>query len=256
MTLLRATITGNLREAMGAEVRKVSGALRRAVTTAGQQVQGELRAQARAAGFKDGGRAVANTWRLRVFPGPGVAPTTFKPAALVYSRMPSVVEAFDKGATIQAKGRKYLAWPTGYNSVGGRRNAGRRGGLRVTPQQMIEAGRRGEAFILPAKVSGSGLRADPDKALWCLRVAGAYGVTKRTRNRLRLFVGTSTEVATGRVRGLQQRRREILEKGFVPMFFLWRRVSLRKRLNTAQVRAMAPRWFAAAATAELARLPA
>lgn len=247
MTLLRATITGNPREAMGAEVRKVSGALRRAVTTAGQQVQGELRAQARAAGFKDGGRAVANTWRLRVFPGPGVAPTTFKPAALVYSRMPSVVEAFDKGATIQAKGRRYLAWPTGYNAALGRRNAGRRGGLRVTPEQMMAAGKRGEAFVLPSK-------ANPRVRLWCLRVAGAYGVTKRTRTRLRLFVGTGTEVATAKQRGAAQRRREILKQGFVPMFFLAKQVSLRKRLNIDEVRARAPRWFAANAVRELARL--
>lgn len=248
MTLLRATITGNLREAMGAEVRKVSGALRRAVTTAGQQVQGELRAQARAAGFKDGGRAVANTWRLRVFPGPGVAQTTFKPAALVYSRMPSVVEAFDKGATIQAKGgagADMLAFPTGYNATGGRRSAGRRGGLRVTLEQMQQATKRKEAFYLRSK-------SNPRVVLWCLRITQE----NRTKRRISLFVGRGVEVVTGRRKGLQQRRREILAQGFVPMFFLMRQVSLRKRLNTDQVRAMAPRWFAAAATAELARLPA
>lgn len=249
MTLLRATIPGNLKSAMQAEVRKVSGALRRAVATTGAQVQGELRAQARGAGFKDGGRSVANSWRLKLYPPPGVAPTTFKPAALVYSRMPQVVDAFDRGATITAKGGKYLAFPTGFNATAGRRNASRRGGLRVTPAQMIQASRRNEAFVLP-------LDGRPGRALWCLKVAGAYGTTKRTRRRLRLFVGTSTEVVTGKVKGLQQRRRDVLKQGFVPMFFLMRSVSLRKRLDVGSVRARAARLYAGHAVAELGRLTA
>jgi hypothetical protein len=245
---LKAAITGNLRSAMQTEVTRVAGSLRRAVATTGQQVQSELRAQARGAGFRDGGRAVANAWRLQVYPRPGVGTASFKPAALVWSRMPKVVEAFDRGATITAKGRKYLAFPTGYNAAQGRRSAGRRGGLRVTPEQMIQAGKRGEAFVLPSK-------SNPGLHLWCLRVAGAYGMTRRSRNRLKLFVGTGTEVLTGRVKGLQQRRRDVLQQGFVPMFFLMRRVSLRKRLNVGQVRARAARMYAVNATAELGRLP-
>lgn len=246
MSLIRAAVTGNLKKAMDQELQRVSASLKRAVAATGQQVQAELRAQARGAGFKDGGRSVANAWRLQVFPKAGVGPRTLRPAAWVFSKMPDVVEAFDKGATVRAKGGKYLAFPTGYNAALGRRNAGRRGGMRVTPEQMMEAGKRGEAFVLPSK-------ANPRVRLWCLRVAGAYGTTKRTRNRLRLFVGTSTEVATGKVKGLQQKRRDILAKGFVPMFFLMRQVSLRKRLNTDQVRARAPGWFARNAVAELAR---
>lgn len=237
MSLIKATVTGNLVSALDRELVRVAGAMRRAVATTGQQVQGEVRAQARGAGFKDGGKAIANSWRLAVYPPPGRAPRTLKPAALVYSKMPGVVEAFDKGATITAKGGKYLAWPTGYNAALGRRNAGRRGGLRVTPEQMIAAGKRGEAFILPSK-------ANPRVKLWCLRVAGAYGVTKRTRNRLRLFVGTNTEVGTAKGKGAAQKRRDLLKQGFVPMFFLGKQVSLRKRLNVAEVRATAPRRFA------------
>jgi hypothetical protein len=245
MTLLKATVTGNLSKALDQELVRVAAGMRRAVSTAGRLTQAALRNQARAAGFRDGGKAVANSWRLAVYPPPGRAPRTLKPAALVYSRMPDVVTAFDQGATITAKGGKYLAFPTGYNAVGGRRGAGRRGGLRITPQQMIAAGKRGEAFIIPSK-------SNPRLRLWCLRVAGAYGVTKRTRNRLRLFVGTATEIGTARGKGAAQRRREILAKGFVPMFFLARQVSLRKRLNVDQVRAQAPGWFAAAAVRELA----
>jgi hypothetical protein len=244
MSLLRATVTGNLTQALDQELRRVAGSLRRAVTTTGQQVQNELRAQARGAGFKDGGRAIANTWRLNVYPRPGVGPKTLRPAAHVTSRMPDVVTAFDRGATVRAKGGKYLAFPTGYNAGGGRRNAGRRGGLRVTPEQMMQAGKRGEAFVLPSK-------SNPRVRLWCLRVAGASGLKKRSR--LRLFVNTATEVATGNRKGAAARKREILEKGFVPMFFLMRQVSLRKRLDIESVRARAPRLFAANAVRELSR---
>lgn len=246
MSLIRATVTGNLGKALDQELLRVSAALKRAVNRTGQQVQAELRTQARASGFRDGGKAIANAWRLETYPKAGRGPRTLRPAALVYSKMPAVVEAFERGATVTAKGGEYLAWPTGYNAAMGRRNAGRRGGLRVTPEQMIAAGKRGEAFVLPSK-------SNPRVRLWCLRVAGAYGITKRTRNRLRLFVGTATEVATGNRKGLQQRRREILAQGFVPMFFLARQVSLRKRLTVEQVRARAPGWFAANAVAELGR---
>ena len=240
---VRAAVFGRLKPAMQAEVRAVAGALRRAVTTTGAEVQIELRTQARSAGFKDGGRSIANAWRLNLYPAGGVAPTTFKPAALIWSRMPTVVDAFDRGAQIVARGRKYLAFPTGNNAIGGRR-AGRRGGLRITPAQMIQAGRRGEAFVLPSK-------SRPGTALWCLRVAAATGTSRRTRNRLRLFVCGGTEVLTGHRKGQAQRRQDALAQGFVPMFLLMRRVSLRKRLDVAGVRARVPGWFARNAIAEL-----
>jgi hypothetical protein len=241
---VRAAVFGRLKPAMQAEVRAVAGALRRAVVTTGGEVQSELRAQARSAGFKDGGRSIANAWRLNLYPAGGVAPTTFKPAALVWSRMPTVVDAFDRGASIVARGRKYLAFPTGYNSIGGRRGVSRRGGLRITPAQMIQAGRRGEAFVLPSK-------SRPGTALWCLRVAAATGTSRRTRNRLRLFVGSGSEVLTGHRKGQAQRRQDVLAQGFVPMFFLMRRVSLRRRLDVAGVRSRVPGWFARNAVAEL-----
>jgi hypothetical protein len=232
MTFVRAAVFGRLREAMRAEVRAVAGGLRRAVVATGREVQSELRAQAWSAGFRDGGRSIANAWRLNLYPAGEVAPTTFKPAALVWSRMPTVVTAFDRGATIVARGRTYMAIPTGYNSIGGRRS-GRRDGLRITPAQMIQAGRRGEAFVLPS-------RSRPGTALWCLRVAAATGTSRRTRNRLRLFVGTGTEVLTGHRKGQAQRRQEVLAQGFVPMFLLLKRVSLRKRLDVAGVRRRVP----------------
>ena len=69
------TLRPSLRAAMDAEIVAIAAGLRRAVTRTGWQVQQELRAQARAGGFKDGGRAIANAWRLRIYPAEGTAPT-------------------------------------------------------------------------------------------------------------------------------------------------------------------------------------
>jgi len=159
MPLLLATIRGDLRAAMEAEIRNVARAMRRGVERAGREVQAELRAQARGADFSDKGRALANSWRLKLYPPPGAAPRSFRPAALVYSNAPKLVEAFDKGLPITAKGGRYLAFPTGYNATRGRRGASSRGGLRVTPAEMKAA--RGEAFIIRSK-------SNPSVRLWCL----------------------------------------------------------------------------------------
>lgn len=85
----------------------------------------------------------------------------------------------------------------------------------------------------------------PSSALWCLRVAAASGISRRTRNRLRLFVGSGGEVLTGHRKGQAQRRQEVLAQGFVPMFLLLKRVSLRKRLDVAGVRRRVPGLLAA-----------
>jgi hypothetical protein len=235
MPLLTATVRGDLRAAMEAEVRDAARAMRRGVERAGREVQAELRAQARGAGFSDRGRAVANAWRLSLYPPPAAAPRTLRPAALVWTNAPKLVDAFDRGIPIVARGGRYLAFPTPYNAA--------RGGLRVTPAQM-QAARR-EAFVIRSK-------SNPSVRLWCLRVRAASGIARRSR-RLRLFVGPNAEILTGRRRGQQGRAREILAQGFVPMFFLLRQVSLRKRLDVAALRRRAPGILARALAAELGR---
>lgn len=239
MSLLHASVTGNLRAAMDQQVRQVAGALRRAVATAGKQTQDDLRAQARGAGFRDGGRALANSWRLNVYPRPGVGATSLRPAALVTSRMAEVVRIFETGAVIQAKGRRYLAIPTPVNRAGNRRSNDGQFPVRVTPQEMFRAG----GFVRPTD--------NPAVKLWCLPLR-----TETTkRGRIQLFAGRYARVLTGNRKGAEAMRRQFAaERSFVPMFFLMRQVSLRKRLNVAQVEARAPGRFAAAAQAELARV--
>ena len=157
MPLITAAVGGDLRAAMEAEVRDAARAMRRGVQRAGREVQAELRAQARSAGFSDRGRAVANAWRLSLYPPPAAAPRTLRPAALVWTNAPKLVDAFDRGIPIVARGGRYLAFPTPYNAAGGRRGASARGGLRVTPAQMRAA--RREAFVIRSK-------SNPSVRLW------------------------------------------------------------------------------------------
>lgn len=229
MPVVRARPVGDFARAMNTEVGAVEKAMRRAMTATGRQVQAELREQARRAGFRDGGKAIANTWRLNIYPG--ASKSTLHPAALVWSKMPEVVDAFDRARVIRVKnsGREWLAWPTPVNK--------QRKGVRVTPQEMYRLG----GFIIPSR--------NPAIALWCLPVRGEAG----KRGRIKVFAGYS-EVLTGRVKGLQQRRKALAKQGFIPMFFLSRQVYQRKRLDIDYVRGRAPGILAGAVRAELAGL--
>jgi len=236
--MLKLIVTGNLRAAMEREVRAVSAAMRRATQTAGKEVQDRLRQQARSLSWRDGGKSLANAWRLKVYPPPGISPRTLKPAALIYSNMPQIVRAFEEGATIRHKGGRYLIWPTGFNRTGGRRG----GKPRVTAAQMTASKK---SFLRPFK-SGRGF-------LWCLPVKANSGAASRSARR-GLTAGGIVSVATGKDRG-RLRRKEVLAQGFVPMFFMMREVRLAKALDVASVRGAAATMLARAAAAEFARLP-
>jgi hypothetical protein len=233
--LISAAVTGNLERAMHAEVKAVSAGLRRATVSAAGQVQKQLRQQARNAGFRGDGKRIANAWRVNVYPK--AALTTLRPAALIWTKAPDIIAAFDSGQTIHAKHGKYLAWPTAYNATGGKR--GGAGGMRITPQQMIGA----QSFVITSK-------HNPRVKLWCLRAReGRRGRTQR----LAVVVRAGTYVATGHGKGRAQRMRDILARGFVPMFFLEREVTPGKRLNVEKVRAQAPGLLVSAMVRFLAR---
>lgn len=220
----------NVEVLMKGEVRRLAKAIREGVEKTGKSAQEKLRNQARSAGFRDKGKAIANTWRLKMFPSSFGGTPTLRPAALIWSKMPNVVSAFDRGATIIARKRKYLAIPTAVNA-----KSGRRGRLRVTTQAMMQAARRGETKMMP-------VRGRHGTYLWCINLYPGSKVGRRLANgrltrstRLRLFVDKGTEVLTGNRKGSEAIRRAALAKGSIAMFLLTRRVQLRRRLNVRDV---------------------
>jgi len=156
--------------------------------------------------------------------------------------VPNVIDAFERGALIRAKGgRKFLAIPTGFNAARGRRGRGEKG-MRVTPAQMVASG---QAFLRPFK-SGRGF-------VWCLPLRQGEQTGRR---RTRLMAGGVAEVGTASRKGREAWARGLLEQGMVPMFLLLPQVLLRKRLDVrgASLRALRrlPRRFVAAWGAETA----
>jgi hypothetical protein len=244
---LRIGVEGDFQGLIDEETTETSRRLRDGVRCATDGLREDLRSQTATALPR--GRGIANAWRAKVFPANPFT-VTLHPAGLVWSRAPNIIDAFDKGAPITAKRSRYLCWPTGFNAVGGRRNAGARGGLRVTAAEMAAA--RGQAVVIPS-------RTDRSVFLWCLRVRQASstgGRTGRGRGRLRLFVGNrNVEVNTGRGKASDKaaRSRLILKNDLVPMFYLKKTVSPGKRLDVAGAARRAETALAAHVASEMGR---
>ena len=191
------------------EVRAGERAVTRGVRAETERLKTELRQQAVSA-FGARGRGIANAWRARIFPTSG---ESLGAAGIVWTKVPSIVDAFERGATIRARGGRYLAIPTGFNAPQGRRGRG----LRVTPQQMVASR---QAFLRPFR-SGRGF-------VWCLPVRQGERIG---RKRAPLIAGGLAAVATGNRRGVARWQAELLRQGFVPMFLLAPQVQLAKRLD-------------------------
>jgi hypothetical protein len=220
---LAAAVAGSLATILAAEVRAGERAVTRGVRGETERLKRELREQVVSA-FGGRGRGIANAWRSRVFPETG---ESLNAAGLVWSKVPTIIHAFEHRALIRARGGHFLAIPTGFNAPQGRRGRG----VRVTPQQMIASR---QAFLLPFR-SRRGF-------VWCLPVRRGERVGRR---RAPLIAGGLAAVATGRRRGAAAWQAELLRQGFVPMFLLVPQVQLTRRLD---VRGAAGR--------ALARLPA
>jgi len=133
---LGASIVGDLRKVLADEVRAGERAAMTAIRAETEQVKAELRRQVTTA-FSGNARGIANAWRSLIFPRTG---QSLRPAGLVFTKVPNVIDAFERGALIRAKGgRKFLAIPTGFNAARGRRGRGEKG-MRVTPAQMVASG--------------------------------------------------------------------------------------------------------------------
>jgi len=211
---LGAQLVGDLRKMLAEELRAGERAAMTAIRTETAEVKAELRQQVTTA-FAGNARGIANAWRSMVFPRSG---QSLRPAGLVFTKVPKVIDAFERGALIRAKGgRKFLAIPTGFNAARGWRGRGDKG-LRVTPAQMVASG---QAFLRPFK-SGRGF-------VWCLPLRAGEQTSKRRRTRL--IAGGVAEVGTAHRRGREAWARGLLARGMVPMFLLMPQVTLTKRLD-------------------------
>jgi hypothetical protein len=206
---LLASLSTRLVKVLEQELRAGERAVTRAVRAETERLKAELRQQAKSA-FGDRSRNIANAWRSRVFPQAG---ESLGAAGIVWTKVPSIIDAFERGATIRARGGRYLAIPTGFNAPQGRRGRG----MRVTPQQMVASR---QAFLRPFR-SGRGF-------VWCLPVRQGVRVGRR---RAPLIAGGMAEVATARRKGAAAWQQALLAQGFVPMFLLLPQVQLAKRLD-------------------------
>lgn len=220
---LTATLGANLRQILQAEVDAAERAVSRAIGTETEALKRTLRAQVNAA-FGTNAKPLANAWRSQTFPRRGVS---MRASGIVWTKVPTIIDAFERGATIRAKGGKFLAIPTGFNRAGGRRGSK----PRVTPAQMVASK---QAFVRPFK-GGRGF-------VWCLPVRQGERVGRR---RAPLIAGRITQVATAKRKGAAAWQANLLKQGFVPMFLLVPQVQLAKRLDVRS-----------AGAAALARLPA
>ncbi|MEE4012102.1 DUF6441 family protein [Roseibium sp. FZY0029] len=106
---LRLALVGDLQKHLDAEQKEVSIALQLGTEDVAVLGKKRYRQQTTAAGL---GRKVAKAWRHNVYPRHGVE--TLEPAALIFTKAPEIIQAFDKGQTIRPRNNSFLAIPTDY----------------------------------------------------------------------------------------------------------------------------------------------
>ena len=99
-------VAGSFRELLKDAGDNLAAVLTNAVAAAGADLQEVLRGQVRAAGLGEG---LAKAWRYEAYPKGRRA--SLGPAALVYSKAARLHQVFETGATITARGSKWLVLP-------------------------------------------------------------------------------------------------------------------------------------------------
>jgi Family of unknown function (DUF6441) len=189
---------------MRAELREIERAAAAGTRDAGRGLKTELRRQVASDGL---GQRLANSWRDRHYPN-----RKLDAASLVYTKAPQIIRAFDEGAVIRSKRRRFLAIPT--------ENAPRKGtdGRRISPSTFPEHRFGPLRFVLrssgPSLLVVDGLRASYSRQTGQLR-----GFRRATDRAQRSGQGLATVV----------------------MFVLVPQVKLRKQLDVARA---AERWSA------------
>jgi hypothetical protein len=209
---LAAALSGTLEDLLAAESKAAERAVSAGVRAASEGLKAELRSQVTGAGL---GERLARTWRSDVYPR-GQASTSA--AALVWSKAPKILRAFDDGMVIRSSRGFFLAIPTpeaGRGLRGGRITPGE--WERRTGQRLRFVYRRG----VPSLLVADGMRA---------RTGRRGGFGRAGAGALRSGRGLVT----------------------VPIFILLPQVSLRKRLD---VDAAGKRWQARLPELVLAHWP-
>lgn len=168
--------SGSFKEMLRRQGRDMAVPITNAVAKAGLALREELRSQVRAAGL---GARLPNTWRFDVYPKGRFA---YEPVALVYSKAPNIVRAFNDGTLIKAAGGKFLAIPTP--------NAPARGkdGKRITPTNWPGTGKYGRLRLILKRRDLSLLVVDlPRRGVALTYAAGA----KSRASRAKLRAGTT-----------------------------------------------------------------
>ena len=166
MPRVQVTVTGDLEKELLAEVRGGERAVTAAIRHAGGGVKAGWRAQIASAGL---GERLGRTIRDQYYPKSG---ESIEAAALVYSRAPHIVGAFDLGVTIRSRDGFWLAIPTeavGKNSKGGR----------ISPREWEQRNGRRLKFIY--RRGRSGLLVDTGEVLPRARVMKRDGTSRAAR---------------------------------------------------------------------------
>ena len=111
-------VDGDIRAIYGSSVKEGKAAVTRAVGIAGAQLQANWRNQVASAGL---GGKLARTVRKSVYPSQS---TSLHAAALVWSKAPVIIDAFERGVLIRSSSGFYLAIPlpaAGAKGVGAKR---------------------------------------------------------------------------------------------------------------------------------------
>lgn len=183
-------VTQDLKRDMERETLKAQKATTRAIRLAGSRLQGSWRQAIRGAGL---GNRLANTVRLKVYPE---TKPSLNAAALIWTKAPKIVDAFDKGVLIRSRSGFWLAIPLPHVRLKGRNNR------KITPLEWEErTGRRLRFVYRPGR---AGLLVDD---------------------------GTYRDRKTADPMSFSLRRKVGRRNLTIPIFVLVRQAKLPKRLN-------------------------
>ncbi len=166
MSGVQVTVIGDLEKELLAEVRGGERAVTAAIRLAGSGVKAGWRAQIAGAGL---GERLGRTIRDQYYPKSG---ESIEAAALVYSKAPHIVGAFEQGVAIRSKDGFWLAIPTPAAGKGAK-------GGRISPHEWEQRNGRRLKFVY--RRGRPGLLVDAGDVLLRARVIKRDGTSRAAR---------------------------------------------------------------------------